>query len=72
MLAAGLQVTINTDDPSISQITLSDEYALASDLFGLSFETVRGCALAAAEAAFLPPSLRGQLVADLARDFQIP
>ncbi len=72
MLAAGLEVTINTDDPSISQITLSDEYALASDLFGLSFETVRGCALTAAKAAFLPSSLREKLVTDLARDFQAP
>jgi adenosine deaminase len=72
MVAAGLTVTINTDDPSISRITLSDEYAQASDLFGLSFETLRDCLLAAAKAAFLPPSEREKLTIGLARDFHTP
>jgi adenosine deaminase len=35
-LEAALFVTINTDDPSISQITLSDEYRLAVENLGLS------------------------------------
>ncbi len=72
MLAAGLEVTINTDDPAISHITLSDEYALACDLFGLSFQSLRGCVLSAARAAFLAPSRRMQLANELARDFQLP
>jgi adenosine deaminase len=72
MLAAGLDVTIHTDDPAISQITLSDEYALACDLFGLSLDTLRKCVLSAAQAAFLPTALREQLTADLAGAFQNP
>ncbi len=31
MIAAGLNVTLNTDDPSISQITLSNEYKVAEE-----------------------------------------
>ena len=72
MLAAGLDVTIHTDDPAISRITLSDEYALACNLFSLSFETLRNCVLSAAQAAFLPPTQREQLARELALDFLIP
>ena len=54
MLAAGLIVTINTDDPSISQITLSDEYRLAIETLGLKRETLNGCIRAAAGVSFLP------------------
>ena len=36
MLAAGLNAVICTDDPGISQITLGDEYRIASQVLGLS------------------------------------
>lgn len=65
MLAAGLNVTINTDDPSISQITLSDEYRLACEGLGISFATLQGRVLAAAKAAFLPEPERQTLVTKL-------
>jgi adenosine deaminase len=65
MLAAGLNVTINTDDPSISQITLSDEYRLACEGLGISFATLQGRVLAAAKAAFLPEPERQALVTKL-------
>jgi adenosine deaminase len=54
MLEAGLQVTINTDDPGVSQVTLADEYALAIKYLGLSLETIKGLILASAQAAFQP------------------
>jgi adenosine deaminase len=54
MLEAGLIVTINTDDPSISQIALSDEYSLALETLGLERETLNSCIRAAAGASFLP------------------
>lgn len=65
MLEAGLQVTLNTDDPGISDITLSGEHRLAMERLGCSLETVRGLTLAAAQAAFLPPAERTQLEASL-------
>jgi adenosine deaminase len=69
MLAAGLDVTINSDDPSISQITLSHEYRTACEQLGLSLEAIRERALSAARAAFLPPEERQELVAALAAEF---
>lgn len=71
MLAAGLNVTLNTDDPGISQITLSDEYCLASENFGIPLATLRERALAAAQAAFLPEDERQRLAESLAREFPV-
>jgi adenosine deaminase len=61
MISLGLNVTINTDDPSISQITLSDEYRLVCEDLGLSLRSLRERSLAAARAAFLPESERLEL-----------
>ncbi len=58
----GLNVTINTDDPSISQIRLSDEYRLAHEDLGLNTQALHEHILAAAQAAFLPPEEKAQLV----------
>ncbi len=54
MIQAGLQVSINTDDPSLSGTRLSDEYRLALETMDLSVETLKGLILSAAQAAFLP------------------
>ena len=40
MLDLGLNASINTDDPSISQITLSDEYQFICDDLGLSIDNL--------------------------------
>jgi adenosine deaminase len=69
MLKSGLNVTINTDDPSISQITLSDEYRRACQDLGLTLDDLRACVLSAAEAAFLPEGERQQLVSRMAAEF---
>lgn len=53
MIEAGLYVTINTDDPSISQITLSDEYRLAVENLGLSKTQLGERVMDAAKASFL-------------------
>ena len=55
MLAAGLNVTFNSDDPSISQITLTDEYRVALEILHLPPAILKERILAAARAAFLPP-----------------
>jgi adenosine deaminase len=58
-----LATTINTDDPSISNITLTDELALAHRGLGLSLETIRRNILNAARAAFIPSDEQAKLVA---------
>jgi adenosine deaminase len=56
MIQAGLQVTINTDDPGVSNICLSDEFKIAVDELGLSKTTLSALSLVAAQAAFLDPA----------------
>lgn len=59
----GVPVTINTDDPSVSNITLTDEYLVAIRSIGISFDDLKIMILNAARAAFLPPDERLALVA---------
>ncbi|MBN1230703.1 MAG: adenosine deaminase [Anaerolineales bacterium] len=70
MIDAGLNVTINSDDPSISQIDLSDEYELACENLGLQLPQLRQCLINAAEAAFLPDEERGILRKAISREFE--
>lgn len=62
MLSVGLLATLNTDDPSISNITLTDEYRRATKVLGLSYADLRRMILNAAAAAFLPEDGRRRLV----------
>jgi adenosine deaminase len=70
MLAEGLNVTINTDDPSISQITLSDEYRLFCETFDFPLEILAERVQAAARASFLPETEREKLAQALEREYR--
>jgi adenosine deaminase len=54
MLSRGLKVGIFTDDPSISQITLSSEYQKAHNDLGINLDNLRQVIIEAAQASFLP------------------
>jgi adenosine deaminase len=71
MLNHGLNVTINTDDPSVSRITLSHEYQMAVDDLGLPMGTLKLTILAAAQASFLPEAERETLVAALEKEIKL-
>ncbi len=71
MLNAGLNVTINTDDPSISRITLSNEYHIVCDELGLSMDTLQERIIAAAHAAFLSDDERDKLVKRLTKELKL-
>ncbi|MEW6084082.1 MAG: adenosine deaminase [Chloroflexota bacterium] len=71
MYDAGLNVTINTDDPSISRITLSHEYYTACEDLKMSQNTLKGRILAAAQAAFIGETEKGKLVKQLEKDLKI-
>lgn len=58
----GIPVTINTDDPSISSTTLTDEYLVALRGIGIPLRAIRHMVLTAAEAAFLAAPERQRLV----------
>jgi adenosine deaminase len=68
MLEAGLIVTINTGDPSISRITLSHEYHVVCDELGVGADALGSRILAAGEAAFLPKAERKNIVDSLKKD----
>lgn len=63
MLDLGLQATLNTDDPGVSNCTLTDEYETAVYQLGLGYRDLRLMTLNAARSAFLPEPARSRLVA---------
>lgn len=69
MVQAGLQVTLNTDDPGISDTCLSAEYALAVEELDFSIVSLTGLILTAVQASFMPQrektALESQLLAVL-------
>jgi adenosine deaminase len=62
LLARGLAVTLNTDDPSISGIDLAHEYRIAQEELGLSEDDLRKMQENAVAAAFLSPEERDDLL----------
>lgn len=61
LMDAGVKVTINTDNMSVSATNIKEEYQKAVDTFGLSSGTVKEMLLNAAEAAFVPESVKAEL-----------
>jgi adenosine deaminase len=62
MIDAGLVTTINTDDPSISRITLSGEMQMISDEFGLGIQKLKELTTNAINAAFVSEDEKEKLV----------
>jgi adenosine deaminase len=71
MLDSGLNVTINTDDPSISRITLSHEYYTACEDLQMPQNTLRQRIAAAAQAGFLAENEKKELVKQLNKDLKL-
>lgn len=71
MFENGINVTINTDDPSISRITLSHEYYNACDALQMPQYTLKERILAAAQAGFLPDAEKEALVTQLKKDLKL-
>ncbi len=71
MLDAGLNVTINTDDPSISRITLSHEYYTVCEDLRMPQSTLKQRIVAAAQACFLPLVEKEKLVDQLGKDLKL-
>ena len=65
----GVNVTLNTDDPSISDITLTDEFMVAVMGLGVDLRDLRQYLSSALNAAFLPPSTKQELTTRLLANF---
>jgi adenosine deaminase len=61
LLAAGLYVTINSDDPPMFNTTLTDEYLRIAETFALDEETIAHLVLNGIRATLLPAEERARL-----------
>jgi len=61
LFSLGIRVTINTDDPSVSDTTLTDEYMVAVRAMGIRLDQLRQAVLNAVDAAFLSEMERDRL-----------
>jgi adenosine deaminase len=62
MFDRGLKITLNTDDPCISNITLGDEWHIVTASMGFDLNDLKQMILCAVEATFLPPLEKLQLM----------
>jgi adenosine deaminase len=65
LVAAGVRVTINSDDPPMFSTTLNHEYAIAAQLLGLTEAGVADLARAAVQASFLDAAGKAALIAEI-------
>jgi adenosine deaminase len=65
----GVNVTINTDDPSVSDTSLTDEYMVAMMGLGVSLRDLRMCTRNSIRAAFLPVEEKQALEKSILDDF---
>jgi aminodeoxyfutalosine deaminase len=64
-VAAGVPVSINSDDPPMFGTTLEEEYAVAARLLGLDARGVAKLAADAVRHSFLDPAGRQKLLAEI-------
>lgn len=65
LVAAGVTVTINSDDPPMFSTTLNNEYAVAADLLGLDETGVAELARAGVRESFLDDAGKTALLAEI-------
>lgn len=64
-VAAGVPVTVNSDDPPMFNTSLNQEYAVAARLLGLDQQGVADLARAAVRASFAEESVKSGLLAEI-------
>ena len=65
MLAEGLFVTLNSDDPPMFGTTLTGEYRQAASVLGLGRDQLAALAANGVQASFLPPARKHALLAEI-------
>lgn len=71
MFGAGLKATVNTDDPSVSRITLSHEYQHVCEELLVPMDVLKNSVIDAARAAFLPDDAKQELVTSLKKEMEL-
>ena len=57
----GVRVTVNSDDPEVLETNLNNEYRIAHEVLGMSFEDLAVCNRYAYEASFIPEPQRARV-----------
>jgi adenosine deaminase len=57
----GVRVTLNSDDPEVLDTNLNNEYRIAHEVLGMSFDDLAVCNRYALEASFLPAAERDRV-----------
>ena len=65
MVAAGVQVSINSDDPPMFSTDLNSEYAIAAELLDLDRAGVAALAASAVTASFAPDDVKSRVLAEI-------
>ncbi len=69
LLASGLCVTLNSDDPPLFGTTLTHEYVAAAQTFGLGVDALEDLSRTALRVSFLPPDEKSRLEAGFEAEF---
>lgn len=67
MVAAGLSVSVNTDNRLMSDVTLAHEMQVLHQQAGFTFAQLKGMVIAGVERSFLPPGERRAALQDVER-----
>ncbi|WP_205665683.1 adenosine deaminase [Anoxybacter fermentans] len=67
----GIRVSINTDNRTVSNTSLTDEYQLVMEELGFTVDEIKKMILYAAETVFLPESERDQLVQEIKAELDL-
>jgi len=65
LVAAGVPISVNSDDPPMFSTTLNQEYGVAADLLGLDESGLAALAVAAVDQSFLPEVDRARLRSEI-------
>jgi adenosine deaminase len=71
LLALDIPVSINTDDPSISDTTLTDEYRIAMSAMGVTLDQIKRSIVTGAEASFRSSEDRQRLATRLRETLKV-
>jgi adenosine deaminase len=66
----GLMVTVNSDDPTMFHISITDEYVLLASRFGFDPDELRRVVMNGVEASFMPEKDKERTKSDFEREFE--
>jgi aminodeoxyfutalosine deaminase len=70
LIADGLYVTLNSDDPPMFNTTLTNEYLTVAEVFGMDEAALTGLVINGVRASRLSESEKAEMEAEFKREFE--